>query len=101
MNTVNPAIRPVPAGGALSVSARLRAYGQEIRCEFLSLLRTMSFSLPTLLFPPMFYLLFAVLMPMGRSGAWQAGHYLLATYTVFGVMTPKPNSPGAITPKTV
>ncbi len=68
--------------------AYLRSYGQEIRCEFLGLLRTLSFSLPTLMFPPMFYLLFAVLLPMGRSGSWQAGHYLLATYTVFGVMAP-------------
>lgn len=36
----------------------------------------------------MFYVLFALLLPMGRSGGWQAAHYLLATYTVFGVMAP-------------
>lgn len=66
----------------------LRSYGQEIRCEFLSLLRMLSFSLPTLLFPPMFYVLFAVLMPFGRESSWQAAHYLLASYTVFGVMAP-------------
>lgn len=66
----------------------LRSYAQEIRCEFLGLLRTQSFSLPTLLFPPMFYLLFAVLMSFGRDSGWQAGHYLLASYTVFGVMAP-------------
>jgi ABC-2 type transport system permease protein len=66
----------------------LHSYAQEIRCEFLSLLRTLSFSLPTLLFPPMFYVLFAVLMPFGRDSGWQASHYLLASYTVFGVMAP-------------
>lgn len=69
-------------------SAGWRSLGWEVRCEFLSLLRTLSFSLPTLLFPAMFYLLFAVLMPMGRSGSWQAAHYLLASYTVFGIMGP-------------
>jgi ABC-2 type transport system permease protein len=68
--------------------ARWRSLGWEIRCEFLALLRNLSFSLPTLLFPAMFYLLFAVLMPMGRSGSWHAGQYLLASYTVFGVMGP-------------
>src|SRR5690606_40424261 len=36
----------------------------------------------------MFYVLFAVLMPFGRDGSWQAAHYLLASYTVFGVMAP-------------
>ena len=65
-----------------------RSLGLEARYEFLSLLRMLSFSLPTLLFPAMFYLLFAVLMPMGRSGSWHAGQYLLASYTVFGIMGP-------------
>ena len=70
------------------VGRAVRAYLQDIRCECLALLRTLSFSLPTLLFPPMFYVLFAVVMPFGRSGGWQAAHYLLATYVVFGVMAP-------------
>lgn len=71
-----------------SAGRAVRAYLQDIRCECLALLRTLSFSLPTLLFPPMFYVLFAVVMPFGRSGSWQAAHYLLATYVVFGVMAP-------------
>ncbi len=61
-----------------------RAYLLEARYEFLRLLRTPSFSLPCLLFPPVFYLLFGVLLH-GRGGA-QAAHYLLAGYGVFGVM---------------
>jgi ABC-2 type transport system permease protein len=73
---------------AMTQRAILHSYAQEIRCEFLSLLRMLSFSLPTLLFPPMFYILFAVLMPFGRDGSWQAAHYLLASYVVFGVMAP-------------
>jgi len=68
--------------------SRWRSLGLEIRCEFLGLLRQLSFSLPTLLFPPMFYLLFAVLMPMGKAGGWHPGQYLLASYTVFGLMGP-------------
>ena len=39
-----------------------RAYLLEARYEFLRLLRTPSFSLPCLLFPPVFYLLFGVLL---------------------------------------
>lgn len=59
----------------------LRARLLEARYEFLGLLRTPVFALPTLLFPLMFYLLFGVVM--NRGGASQ---YLLATYGVFGVM---------------
>lgn len=65
----------------------LRCYGLEAKHEFLRLLRAPSFAVPTLVFPPMFYLLFAVLFG-GRSGGFQANIYLLATYGVFGVMSP-------------
>jgi ABC-2 type transport system permease protein len=65
----------------------LRCYALEARHEFLRLLRAPSFAVPTLLFPPMFYLLFAVLFA-GRGGSFQANIYLLATYGVFGVMAP-------------
>ena len=61
----------------------LRSYALEAKYEFLRLLRTPMFSLPTLLFPVMFYLLFGVAMNRGDGGAAQ---YLLATYGVFGVM---------------
>ena len=74
------------AGIAPGVSLA-RIYALESRNEFLRLLRAPSFVLPTLLFPPMFYLLFAVLFASGRSD-FQANVYLLATYGVFGVMAP-------------
>ncbi len=61
-----------------------RAYLLEARYEFLRLLRTPSFSLPCLLFPPVFYLLFGVLL--GGKGGPVAAHYMLAGYGVFGVM---------------
>jgi ABC-2 type transport system permease protein len=64
-----------------------RVYALESKHEFLRLLRSPSFAVPTLMFPPMFYLLFAVLFTSGR-GDFHANVYLLATYGVFGVMAP-------------
>ncbi len=57
----------------------------EAKYEFLRVLRTPAFALPTLLFPPMFYLLFGLLLNRGSDNA---AHYLFATYSVFGVMAP-------------
>ncbi|TQM03621.1 ABC-2 type transport system permease protein [Pseudoxanthomonas sp. 3HH-4] len=70
-------IAPVPFSSA-------RAYVLEARYEFLRLLRTPSFSLPCLLFPPVFYLLFGVLL--GGKGGPAAAQYMLAGYGVFGVI---------------
>jgi len=78
MNTIAPALPRVSLP---------RIYALEGKHEFLRLLRAPSFAVPTLLFPPMFYLLFAVLFA-GRSGGFHANVYLLATYGVFGVMAP-------------
>jgi len=64
----------------------LRCYWLEARCEFLRVLRAPAFAVPTLVFPPMFYLLFGVLLNGGHGG--KATAYLLATYGVFGVMAP-------------
>src|SRR5690606_1643285 len=61
----------------------LRSYVLEAKYELLRLLRTPMFSLPTLLFPAMFYLLFGVLLNRGNPAA---ATYLFATYGVFGVM---------------
>jgi len=63
----------------------LPAYLLEARYEFLRLLRTPSFAVPTLSFPPLFFLLFGLLLNHGNAGA---AHYLFATYSVFGVMAP-------------
>lgn len=66
-----------------------RCYLIEAKLEFLRLLRTPAFALPTLLFPPMFYLLFGVMLAKSTpGGAYQPAVYLLATYNVFGVMAP-------------
>ena len=65
--------------------ATLALYLREARFEFLRLLRTPAFSVPTLVFAPMFYLLFGVLLNRGNAGA---SSYLMATYSVFGVIGP-------------
>ncbi|WCE04932.1 ABC transporter permease [Pseudoxanthomonas sp. JBR18] len=63
----------------------LRLYLHEARYECLRLLRTPSFALPTLIFPLMFYLLFGVLLNRANP---EASRYLMASYSVFGVMGP-------------
>jgi ABC-2 type transport system permease protein len=64
-----------------------RSLALEARCEFLRLLRTPGFVVPTLFFPLLFYGLFGVLLNGGK-GNIDASHYLLASYCVFGVMAP-------------
>ena len=62
----------------------LKIYQLETRSELLKLLRTPGFTLPSLLFPVMFYLFFGVLFKMSAS----MPTYLLATYGAFGVIGP-------------
>jgi ABC-2 type transport system permease protein len=70
-------VRDIPA------PALLRSYLLEARIEFLRLLRTPSFAVPSLVFPCLFYLLFGVLLAKdGGDGA----RFLLATYGTFGIM---------------
>jgi ABC-2 type transport system permease protein len=64
-----------------------RSYLAEARAEALRTWRTPAFVLPTLLFPLVFYVLFALLLP-GRWGELDKPLYLLATYGVFGIMGP-------------
>lgn len=67
----------------------LRLYLLEAGYEFLRVLRTPAFALPTLLFPLAFYVMFAVVLPgqWGGLGVHKAT-YLFATYGVFGVIGP-------------
>ncbi len=62
------------------------AYLEEARSECLRYMRAPSFMLPIMLFPGMFYLVFGVLM--AQPGAPDAARFLLASYSVFGVMSP-------------
>ena len=70
---------------AASTQSNLLAYVYEAKYEFLRVLRNPSFAIPSLMFPPLFYLLFGLLLNRSSSNA---AHYLFATYSVFGVMAP-------------
>lgn len=73
--------------GAMTTPRIARAYLLEAQYEFLRLLRTPSFALPTILFPAMFYLLFGILLNHASHG-FNPAAYMLATYSAFGVMAP-------------
>jgi ABC-2 type transport system permease protein len=63
----------------------INAYLQEARSEILRYLRNPGFLLPIMLFPNVFYLMFGVVMNHGNG---EAARFLLASYSVFGVMAP-------------
>ncbi|WP_254425183.1 ABC transporter permease [Rhodanobacter sp. B04] len=71
---------------AMPRSRVIGAYLEEARSECLRYMRAPGFMLPIMLFPAMFYLLFGVLM--AKSNGPDAARYLLASYGVFGVMSP-------------
>ena len=82
MNTVShPALAP------LCRPSPLRVHALEAWFEFLRTLRTPAFALPTLSFPLVFYIVFAVVVP-GSWGSYQKAAYLFATYATFGVIGP-------------
>jgi ABC-2 type transport system permease protein len=84
MNAMSPSSMTGEPVARAAAHSPMRSYLLEAKYEFLRLLRTPSFALPTLLFPALFYLLFGVLL--NRSDSSDAARYLLATYGVFGVM---------------
>jgi ABC-2 type transport system permease protein len=71
---------------AMSPGRVLGAYLAEARSECLRYLRNPGFMLPIMLFPTMFYLLFGIVM--AKSEGPDVARYLLASYGVFGVMSP-------------
>ena len=62
----------------------MRIYLLEIKYEFLKALRLPAYSLPTILFPIVFYIFFGVVAFKGRG--FDMASYLLATYGAFGVI---------------
>lgn len=64
----------------------MRVLLAEIRTQFLAVWRAPAFSVPTMLFPAMFYVFFGLLFSMSRS--MHMPTWLLATYGVFGIMGP-------------
>src|SRR5215831_14777459 len=64
-----------------------RIYVLEARYEFLKLLRLPGYSIPTIAFPVLFYLIFGLSLGPGRSaGPVSIATYLIATYGAFGVI---------------
>ena len=59
-------------------------YVLEARAQFLTLARTPAFTIPTLVFPIMFYVFFGVVMSFSPL----APTFLLATYGIFGLIGP-------------
>lgn len=69
-----------------STSSVLAPYAKETKYEFLRLLRARSFSVATIGFPLSFYLLFGVVMGSDAAESLDRAKYLLATYSVFGLV---------------
>jgi ABC-2 type transport system permease protein len=76
-----------PALARLGRPSALRIHALEAWFEFLRVLRTPAFALPTLCFPLVFYVVFALLVP-GSWGNLHKASYLFATYSAFGVIGP-------------
>lgn len=86
MSSMSATVSMPPAASAPNL---LRCYLIEARHEFLRLLRTPIFCIPTLVFPAMFYLVFGVLMSRGEgNGSFNPATYMLASCGVVGVMAP-------------
>jgi ABC-2 type transport system permease protein len=78
----NAPARSRPFGQTLAI------YAKEAKFEFLTRLRLRAFSLSTIGFPVMFYVLFGLVLN-GKEAAVNGTHfatYLIATYGTFGVM---------------
>jgi ABC-2 type transport system permease protein len=71
---------------ALAVHSPMTPYVKETKYEFLRLLRARSFSISTIGFPLSFYLLFGVVAAGSGSENSERAAYLLATYSVFGLV---------------
>ncbi|TQV87908.1 ABC transporter permease [Aliikangiella coralliicola] len=63
----------------------IKIYLLESKAEILKVIRSPGFTLPSLLFPVMFYLFFGVIFTMNAASM---PTYLLATYGTFGVIGP-------------
>jgi ABC-2 type transport system permease protein len=64
----------------------MKTYLLEIKYEFLKALRMPGYSLPTLLFPVVFYVFFGVIFGSRPTGPVQMSKYLIPTYGAFGVI---------------
>jgi ABC-2 type transport system permease protein len=63
-----------------------RIYGKEAKYEFVKLIRTRSFSLATIGFPVMFYIIFGLANRHAFDGGVHMAKYMLAGYACFGLI---------------
>jgi ABC-2 type transport system permease protein len=75
---------PLPA--ATGFVHTLRIFGKETKYEFLKLMRTKSFSLSTIGFPVMFYVLFGIANRNAFTGNVHIAKYMLGGYACFGLI---------------
>jgi ABC-2 type transport system permease protein len=88
MNTLNSVLTaPAATPAAAPAVSSLRILLLESRTEFLRLLRAPSFSVPTVVFPLMFYLLFGVLLGPVHHDA-RLARRALASFMVLGTIAP-------------
>ena len=64
----------------------VRIHLLETKYEFLKALRMPQYSLPTILFPIVFYIFFGVVFGQRNTGGITMAEYLIATYGAFGVI---------------
>jgi ABC-2 type transport system permease protein len=64
----------------------LRIFHKETKYEFLKLMRTKSFSLSTIGFPVMFYVLFGIANRNAYAGSVHIAKYMLGGYACFGLI---------------
>src|SRR5271170_4341330 len=69
-----------------ATSNQARIYGKEARYEFVKLIRTRSFSLATIGYPVMFYVLFGIANRHTFDGSVHLAKYMLAGYACFGLI---------------
>ena len=68
------------------MNRQLKIHLKEIKYEFLKLLRLPAYSIPTLIFPLIFYLFFGIGFGSKSVGSVKMAAYLIATYGAFGVI---------------
>ena len=86
MATVEVSSSRLITSGEMPLRRILGAYLTEARSECLRYMRAPSFMLPVILFPTLFYLLLGIVM--NHAGNADTARNLLASYGVFGVMSP-------------
>src|SRR5688572_16966012 len=80
--------KPVPQAMRMGGDGRRgSALAYIIRCEVLKLLRIPAFSIPTLLFPIMFFAFFGLPNVGGEIDGRDAGSYILASYGAYAMIS--------------